>query len=142
MPREIVLAVETSATPLDVFGAVTTEEGLAAFWTSDVDARLELGAELRLGFADAPVDLNMIVTAFEAPHRVEWECPGPWPSWAGTRIEWSIADGQPTTVLFAHRGWADTTEGAELGSVAMAWARILLALVSYVETGESAPALG
>ncbi len=142
MSREIVLAMETTATASDVFAAITTQEGLAAFWTSDVDAHPEVGGELRLGFAEAPVDLNMIVTALDSPQRVEWECPGPWPSWVGTRIEWSIIDDRPTAVLFAHRRWADTTEDGELGSVAMAWARILLALVSYVETGDPAPALG
>ncbi len=142
MSREIVLAVETTATANEVFDAITTPEGLAGFWTSDVDAQPGMGGELRLGFAEAPADLSMIVTAFESPRRVEWECPGPWPSWAGTRVEWSITEGRQTAVLFAHRGWAETTEDGELGSVAMAWARILLALVSYAETGEPAPALG
>lgn len=144
MSREIVLAVEIPAPPGDVFRAVTTQEGLASFWTSDVDAEPRVGAELRFGFPDAPVDLTMVVTALDDPQRVEWECPGPWPSWAGTRVEWDIAgaDDAKCMATFVQRGWDDGVSDTELGSVALVWARILMALAVHLETGESAPALG
>lgn len=144
MSREIVLAVEIPASPGDVFRTVTTQEGLASFWTSDVDAEPSVGAELRFGFPDAPVDLAMVVTALDEARRVEWECPGPWPSWAGTRVEWTItgAGDAKSMATFVQRGWDDAVSDTELGSVALVWARILMALAAHLETGESVPALG
>jgi uncharacterized protein YndB with AHSA1/START domain len=142
MSREIVLAIEVEGSPEDTFRAVTTQDGLAAFWTSDVDAEPRVGAKLRLGFPAAPVDLQMLVTALDADDRVEWECPGPWPNWAGTRVEWSIAGGDQTMVTFVHRGWSDEVPDTELGSVTLVWARVLIALSAYIQSGQSAPALG
>jgi hypothetical protein len=107
-----------------------------------VDAEARVGAKLRFGFPDAPVDLAMVVTALDEDSRVDWECPGPWPTWAGTRVEWVISKSDSTLVTFAHRGWSDDTSDAELGSVALVWAQILMALTRFVEDGTAAPVLG
>jgi uncharacterized protein YndB with AHSA1/START domain len=143
MARSIILAAEIDAPAADVYRAITTQEGLASFWTPDVTASPEVGASLRFGFAEAPVDLEMTVAALDPDARVSWTCQGPWPYWTGTAVHWTIAgsDSGASRVLFRHDGWADDQPDAEFGSVALTWAQILLALDEHVRTGAVVPAL-
>lgn len=143
MTREIVLAVDVDADRQTVHDAVTTREGLAGFWTPDVSATAEVGAKLRFGFESAPVDLLMRLEALE-PGGVAWSCPGPWPYWEGTDVEWRFDDAAEggTRVLLKHTGWDDGYTDGEFGSVAYTWALVLKALKGYVETGTPKPALG
>ncbi len=144
MARSIILALEVDAPAADIYRALTTQQGLTSFWTPDVTARPEVGAALRFGFAEAPVDLNMTVTALEPDRMVGWSCEGPWPHWTGTEVSWTIApaDRGGQTVLFRHAGWSDEQPDGEFGAVAMTWARVLLALDEHVRTGAAVPALG
>lgn len=72
MSREIVLAVDIADDAAAVFDAVTTPEGLAAFWTSDVTASDEVGSTLRFGFEPAPVDLELSLEVADRPRRIVW----------------------------------------------------------------------
>jgi uncharacterized protein YndB with AHSA1/START domain len=142
MSRSIVLAMQAEAEPERIYRAITTQEGLAAFWTPDVTASPEVGATLRLGFAEAPVDLQMAVIELEPAERVGWRSPGPWPSWTGTTVQWTLSPApEGTTVVFRHDGWSDDVADPELGMVAMTWSAVLHALRAHVETGVVAPAL-
>lgn len=144
MARSIILAIEIDAPAPDIYRAITTQDGLASFWTSDVTATAEVGAELRFGFPEAPVDLQMTVAELEADRMIRWTCHGPWPHWAGTEVAWTIVESDPAhnLVVFEHAGWSEDQPAAEFGSVAMVWARVLLALETYIRTGAAAPALG
>jgi Activator of Hsp90 ATPase homolog 1-like protein len=141
MARSIVLAVDTDRDADSIITALTTREGLAAFWTPDVHATPEVGAELRFGFPGAPVDLEMTLVALDPGRRVEWECHGPWPHWGGTRVEWTILEGDPRRVVFVQRGWGGDQPDAEFGAVAHTWAMVLTALQNYLRSGVAAPAL-
>ena len=141
MSRSIVLATEVEASPEQAYDAVSSTTGLAAFWTPTVDGAYQVGGTLRLGFEAAPVDLEMTVAVLDPPRRVQWECAGPWPHWGGTLVEWTIHPGETTTVALSHQGWSEEQSDIGLGSVAMTWALVLLALKSYLATGKPAPAL-
>lgn len=142
MTRSIVLTIETTASRESLFEAITTSNGLRSFWTPDADAEAREGGDLRFGFAEAPVDLEMTVESLEPGEAVTWVEIGPWPGWQGTRVEWSIEDdGERRTVVFAHRDWAVDVPDRDFGSVAMTWAQVILALGRYAETGEANPAL-
>lgn len=141
MSRSIILAVDIEADPGVIFDALTTTEGLAAFWTPRVSGDTHVGGHLRFGFEAAPVDLEITAAmADRDAHTVQWDCNGPWPYWTGTSMEWTIIDSGPR-LLFAHRGWADEQPEDEFGSVAYTWAMVLQALKAYSESGTPAPAL-
>ena len=143
MSRSIVLAIDTTASREEVYRALTTVDGLRSFWTSDADADAREGGSLRFGFEEAPVDLSMTVGTLAEGMSVGWTSIGPWPGWVGTEIAWTISDGaKGGDIVFAHTGWADETSDADLGVVALTWARVLLALKAYVESGDPASALG
>lgn len=143
MSRSIVLAIDVDATQETLIKAITSQEGLESFWTSDVTASNEVGADLRFGFASAPVDLGMRLES-RTGDSVNWSCQGPWPFWGGTTVEWSMAPSEmsQTQVLFKHAGWDEKQPDREFGSVAMVWALVLQGLKAYAETGVAAPALG
>ena len=143
MSRSIVLAIDTAASRSELYRILTTADGLRSFWTSDADAEAREGGSLRFGFEEAPVDLSMTVGTMVEGRSIEWTSIGPWPGWVGTRINWRIDDGaNGHTIVFAHSGWADETEDADLGAVALTWARVLIALTAHAESGHPAPALG
>lgn len=143
MSRSIVLAIDTAASRGELYRILTTADGLRSFWTSDADAEAREGASLRFGFEEAPVDLSMTVGTMVEGVSIEWTSIGPWPGWVGTQISWRIEDGSNGhTIVFSHTGWADETADADLGAVALTWARVLLALKAYAESGDPAPALG
>ena len=143
MSRSIVLAVQTGAESSDLYRALTTSEGLRAFWTSDADAAAEVGSSLRLGFAEAPVDLTMRLTEAVPDELVAWGDVSPWPTWTGTEVTGSIQDaGESRTVVFAHGGFVDETSDVEVGMIATTWAKVLEALDAYATSGVAQPALG
>lgn len=141
MSRSIVLAVDTKAAASELFTALTTSEGLRAFWTSDADGADEVGGALRFGFESAPVDLTATVDAITADQSITWGSVAPWPSWTGTTINWSIGEGSEggRMVVFRHDGFADDVADAELGMVAITWAKVLMSLDAYAVSGAPAP---
>lgn len=141
--REIVLAVDVTSERKDVMDALTTTEGLAAFWTPDVSSTTDVGGTLRFGFEAAPADLEVELTALDAGSRVEWACHDTWPHWEGTRVEWRLGDAPEggTRIVFRHDGWPDDRPDFDLGSIAHTWGKIVHALERYLETGDPQPAL-
>lgn len=144
MSREIVLAVDLDADPEKITDALTHQEGLASFWTPDVTASPEVGAELRFGFEPAPTDLLVTLDEVEPGQGIAWTVGDAWPHWADTTIRWSLQPsptGSGTRVLLVHDGWDDDYLDGELGSVAYTWSLVLGALKGYVESGTPQPAL-
>ena len=144
MARDILLSLGVRSDRDSLYRALTSSEGLAAFWTPDSTAEPRVGAEARFGFAAAPVPLRMRVTELAPSSRVAWTCLGDFPDWAGTTASWDLTPGSDagtTTVLFKHLGFPESQPEAEFGSVAYTWATVLGALKAYAESGVAAPAL-
>lgn len=144
MSREIVLAVDVAADTDDVYETLTTQDGLAAFWTPDVTASPEPGSTLRFGFEPAPIDLEVTLEAADPGERVVWVVGETWPHWSGTTVTWSFADSPEdgaTRVVMVHDGFPDDYPDAEFGSVAFTWSLVVGALQRYHRTGTADPAL-
>ena len=138
-------AVDVEADASATFRALTTTQGLAAFWTSDCEAEPRLGSVARFGFAGAPVDLRMRIDDLRDGRSVGWACLGDFPWWAGTRVTWEFAPaamGSGTSVLFRHEGWPADHPEREHAKVNYTWGRIVGALKAYLESGERQPFLG
>ena len=137
-------AVDIEAPADAIYRAISTSEGEAAFWTSDVDVEPIVGSVARFGFPEAPVDLRRRIDAREPGRRVRCACLGDFPYWAGTTISWelSAAPKPGTTVLFRQDGWPDAYPELDYAGVSYTWARIVGALKAYVESGTPQPYLG
>jgi uncharacterized protein YndB with AHSA1/START domain len=134
--RDIVHAIEIHAEPKAVYDTVGTASGLAAFWTPDVQGDATQGGQLSFGFAESPVRLPISVARLDPPIEIEWECPGGFPLWAGTRISWSMTGGEHgTKLVFRHTGFPDEQPEYDFGSVSLTWALIVARLKEVVASG-------
>jgi uncharacterized protein YndB with AHSA1/START domain len=125
-----------SASPDDVYAALTTPDGLSAWWTKDTQGDGEVGGVLQFRFDVGGFD--MLVLELQPAERVLWEVVDGPEEWVGTHVSWELKqDGDYTVVLFRHEGWKEPVEFMHHCSTK--WAIFLMSLKSLVETGEGAP---
>ncbi len=95
-----------------VYRAITTREGLAAWWTLDVEAEPREGSTAVFGFADHSTVFRMKVVKLEPDREVQWVCQcDDVPDWNGTRIRWEIESGaRGTTLRFTQSGFPSSNE--------------------------------
>jgi uncharacterized protein YndB with AHSA1/START domain len=127
-----------TATPEAVYEALTTVDGLAGWWTDDVQGSGAVGGVLEFRFP--PVGgFDMEVLEAQPSERVVWRVAEGPEEWVGTTVEWDLRqDGDYTIVLFAHRGWREQVEFMHHCSTK--WGSFLMSLKSLVESGKGAPA--
>ena len=125
-----------NATPAEVYGALTTIEGLAGWWTDDTKGTPEPGGVVEFRFP--PGGFDMEVVEQRPSEHVAWKVVDGPEEWVGTTIDWHLRqDGDYTVVMFGHRGWKEPVEFMHHCSTK--WATYLMSLKSLVETGVGAP---
>jgi uncharacterized protein YndB with AHSA1/START domain len=125
-----------SASPEDVYAALTTIEGLSGWWATDTKGQTEVGGTLEFRFELGPID--MLVRELTPAKSVLWEVTDGPAEWIGTTVRWDIKQaGDYTIVLFAHEGWKEPVEFMHHCSTK--WATFLVSLKQLVETGTGAP---
>jgi uncharacterized protein YndB with AHSA1/START domain len=127
------------AEPKALDGALTTSEGVNAWWSNHIDGPQGLGSTMKVSFPDAPITFDFEVTEQRPEERVAWRCLAGPPEWIGTDLSFDIetdAEGN-TSVLFSQDGWATTEETFPF--IAYSWAQILPRLKLLAETGKREP---
>ena len=125
-----------TVTPEPVYDALTTVEGLAAWWTEDTSGSTAPGGVLRFRFPQGGFDMEVLPTT--SAEQVSWRVVDGPEEWVGTTVDWRLRQsGEHTVVLFAHRDWREP--GEFMHHCSTKWASFLLSLKSLVETGEGAP---
>jgi len=124
-----------------VFRALTTPEGLAAWWTDDTRGDGAPGGvlEFRFDLGGESGGFDMKVLDVQPAEHVLWEVIDGPDEWVGTQIRWDLrTEGDFTIVMFAHEGWREPVEFMHHCSTK--WATFLMSLKSLLETGAGAPA--
>lgn len=122
-----------SASLDDVYKALTTPEGLSAWWSPVTRGGGELGGVIKFSF------VAMKVLELHPGARVLWQVIDGPQEWIGTQISFALKqDGDYVVVLFNHQGWREPTE--MMHHCSTKWATFLMSLKSLVETGKGAPA--
>ena len=131
--------VTIDASAEKIYDALSTEKGIASFWTADTHASSKVGSVSKFGF-HGPV-LEMRVDELTPGKRVKWSTVGGFPEWNGTSVTWDIKPGKDGAhdVLFDHAGWPSAVPPADLASVNYTWGRIVGRLKKYVESGKPEP---
>jgi uncharacterized protein YndB with AHSA1/START domain len=133
---DILMQFDIPADRPTVLQALTTREGIAAWWSTKTELS---DGRLQVGFPDVPEPFEFRVGRTDR-ERVEWVTGGFPPWWAGTTIRWDLSDWpeQPgTRLLFSHRGYEP--DNPVIPIVTPAWAQIVLRLKAYAETGRPQP---
>jgi uncharacterized protein YndB with AHSA1/START domain len=125
-----------SASPDDVYHALTTIQGLSAWWTSTTEGESKPGGELRFRFGNGGFD--MTVLELRPGRRVSWQVTDGPDEWIGTTISFDLEPRDDwAIVLFKHAGWRAPVEFMHHCSTK--WGVFLLSLKSLLETGQGEP---
>jgi len=130
--------VGIAAPPARVFEALSTTEGLAGWWTQDVDGDPNQGGTLRFFFGTAEPTASMEVVDVTPDAHVGWRCVQGPDEWFGTTLDFDLrAAHDETVVLFTHGGWSEPVEF--LHHCSTKWAYFLLGLKASLEGGKAKP---
>jgi uncharacterized protein YndB with AHSA1/START domain len=125
----------------EVYKALATREGVAAWWTNDTQGDSKVGGALKLTFSDGDREIGgfeLKVLELQPARHVLWQVVNGPAEWIGTQISFELKqDGDYSIVLFKHRGWKEPVEFMHHCSTK--WAIFLMSLKSLVETGKGAP---
>ena len=124
----------------DVYRALATREGLAAWWTDNSQGESKVGGVLQFRFKlkDDAGAIGMKVLELHPARHVLWQVVDGPEEWVGTKISWELKQEDDwSIVLFKHQGWKEPVEFMHHCSTK--WAVFLLSLKSLLETGKGAP---
>ena len=139
MAVSLVHQVNIKASPETIYKAISTQEGLSSFWTSDSKAESKVGSVASFGFG-GPTQ-RMKIEELVPGKRVKWAGLSDFPNWGNTTVTWDIAsaaDGE-TSVTFRHANWLESVSSDDLGSINYTWGMIVDRLKQYAESGKPVP---
>ena len=121
-----------------VYEMLATKDGLAKFWTRQVEGDSEVGGKLRFFFGKPEPSAVMEVVELSPDDRVRWRCiQGP-AEWVGTTVTFELkTTGGETVLLFTHGDWREPVEFMHHCSTK--WGVFMLSLKELAETGKGRP---
>ena len=120
----------------DVYQALTTPEGLAAWWTNDTQGDGDVGGVLRFRFGAGGFDMKVL--ELHPARHVLWQVIDGPAEWIDTRVSWELKqEGDYAIILFKHQGWREPVEFMHHCSTK--WGMFLMSLKALLETGTGAP---
>ena len=134
--HDIMHLIKIHASSERVYQAITTADGIRQWWTRDATIEPQVGAVGVFGFNGRRFVAKVTVEQLNPAARVRWKVANS--AWQGNDIEFNLkADGNDTTLLFAHRGFPRADEG--YASATTRWGFYLLSLKRYLQTGKGTP---
>ena len=121
-----------------VYQAVATPEGVATWWTRDVQGASTEGGEIAFWFGGEKPAAVMQLVELTPSRRVVWRCDQGPAEWLGTTQTFDVReeDGE-SVVMFTHAGWAEPVEFMHHCSTR--WGYFLLSLKHQLEQGAGTP---
>jgi uncharacterized protein YndB with AHSA1/START domain len=134
---DILHKVGIKSSPLGVYNALATREGLSGWWTKDTQWDGKVGSVISFRFGDRGF-IDVKVVELDPAKRVLWQVVDGPADWIGTKISFDLVqDDDFTLVLFKHQGWKEPNEFMHHCSTK--WALFLMSTKSLVETGTGSP---
>ena len=134
---EITHRIGIACSPDEVFNALTTDEGLSQWWTSDTSGAGAEGSLIEFRFNGMGPDFEVI--ELQPDSLVRWKHSGTTPApWIGTKVSFQLmSEGSQTYVLFSHSDWKERSDF--MAHCSTKWAVFLLSLKEAIETGKGHP---
>lgn len=137
--KTILHTVDVGAGPSTVYRNLTTESGLAGWWSTRVSAETEVGGRIRFTFIEVfnPV---MEILALEPDRRVEWKCVDGHEAWTDNTFRFEIEErGAGRSIVFFRQEYAQELNDEEYGRYNFNWGYYLHSLKELCETGRGKP---
>ena len=141
-----------------VYNAITSQEGLSAWWTPDTMAKAEVDSIARFAFG-ATYFKEMRITELKPYGFVKWTCLAGADEWIGTTLSFKLEGGDKKTLLNAHPEAGDQIQQNSNNNVtslilhhddwkdytpmyaecSYTWGQFLRSLKLFCETGKGTP---
>lgn len=132
--------VDVDANPEALFDAITTQEGLSGWWTTQVEVSgPDAGSIIDFTFA-GDFNPDMEISAIQPPHAVEWRCVGGHVPWKDNTFRFEIEPleaGRSRLRFWQH--YAVELSDDEYGIYNYNWGYYLQSLYELVTTGRGKP---
>ncbi|HET8840098.1 MAG TPA: SRPBCC domain-containing protein [Ktedonobacteraceae bacterium] len=136
MTFDIVHSISIETTPERLYETITTQNGLAEWWTPETKAEPIVGAINEFHFMGTT--LKFRVDKLEPARHVVWSSVLVPPSWEKTHVLFDITpEGDTVNLKFSHTGF--TSPGGDFGITSYSWAQYIRSIKLLLETGEGEP---
>jgi len=120
------------STPEKIYNAVTTQKGIASWWSEHNNAKARVGSVYRISFGGNYFKEIKVVELVPGK-KVVWEILDATPEWLNTQVVFDISMGNESAELrFSHAGWKKQTD--MFAQCSYHWGIYLGNLKTYVET--------
>jgi uncharacterized protein YndB with AHSA1/START domain len=137
MSKSIVHKLLIKSPASKIYQALTTQQGLAGWWTPQTKAKPEVGSTCTFAFGPDYFK-EMEVLELVPDNKVKWKCTKGYEEWIETTVTFELRPHEKGTVLFfRHDGWKEQTE--EFAGCSFDWAIFLRSLKFLCETGKGFP---
>ncbi len=129
--------VGIKASPEEIYAALTSDEGLAKWWTHDTSGAGAEGSLIEFRFTGMGPDFEVLELI--PNKRVRWKHSGNMPdAWMGTEVLFELQTTEAQTfVKFTHSNWQEPTDF--MAHCSTKWAVFMLSLKDSIETGKGKP---
>lgn len=139
---DIIHRISIKAPVSRVMAAVSTVEGVAAWWTRETTGSSGPGGSMTARFTNQAGNeigkMKFDVTSVDPDRAVQWRITDGPPEWIGTDVTFDLARlNEQTILVFGHRNWREAVEFT--AHCSMKWATFLLSLRALAETGTGRP---
>ena len=138
---DILHRVGIKASSNEVYEALATRDGLAAWWTTDTHGDSKPGGVMKFRFSADGREIggfDMKVLELQPAQRVLWEVIDGPAEWIGTKVSFDLKqEGDYSIILFKHADWREPVEF--MNHCSTAWGYFLLSLKHAIEGGSPTP---
>ena len=135
-----ILHLSNVATGSDtVFDALTSTQGLAGWWTTEVSGDAGAGGVINFTFDGKVFNPDMKVVEIEASSIVAWKCVGGVEQWADNSFRFELEDSNGTTKTRFRQDYATELSDDDYAIYNYNWGYYLESLRLYCETGKGKP---
>ena len=98
------------STPERIYEAITTQKGIASWWSVHNNAKPETGTSYRISFG-GDYYKEIKVAELVPNKKVVWDILNAAPEWLNTQVTFDISIGKDSAELrFNHSGWKDYSD--------------------------------
>ena len=137
--KTILHVVDVAAPREKIFAALSSSDGLSAWWTTSVSGDAGSGGLIHFKFG-GDFNPDMKVTQFDSPSRIGWRCVEGVTQWADNTFSFELVDRDTSvTALRFRQNYATELTDDDYGTYNYNWGYYLESLRLYCEHGKGKP---